>query len=182
MSLLRIDFTAIEVLIQDLDIKLYKLPRNIQTKMITVASESVLKEIKKNAREMTRGQYSLPETDGKTIANSAYIDTRHMVDFIPYAEINFKGTVARYNEPRESHPRHTKSGWWFISTKKGIVDNGSRRIAEIAFLNEYGVPKNSNQKARGYLSKSMTDGLAKAIEPLLDIIEEYIAESLSNLA
>lgn len=181
MSLLRIDFSAIEQLMKDFDIKLYQLPRNVQSLMIDVASQSVLKAIKKNARNMTRGEYSLPETDTKTIANAAYVDRKHMGDMVPYALINFKGNVSKYNEPRDQHPRRTKNGNWFISKKTGIVNNGKRRVAEIAFLNEYGVPRNSNQGARGYLSKSMTEGLANALDPLLDILERYIADSLTKI-
>lgn len=181
MSLLRIDFSAVESLITDFDIKLYTLPRAVQIKMIKVAAEYVCKEIKKNARSMTHGEYSLPEADSKTIANSTFIDDRHLGDYIPYAEINFKGTVSRYNEPRSSHPRRKRGGDWFISYKNGIVDNGRRRVAEIAFLNEYGVPRNDNQGARGYLIKSMNEGMAKAIDPLLDIFEDYIADSLVQI-
>lgn len=180
MGLLRIDFSAVETLIRDYDIRLYKLPRDVQIKMINVASESVLKEIKKNARSMIRGRYALPETDSETVANAAFIDNKHMGDYIPYAEINFKGTTERYYEPRKEHPRRLKSGRWFISKKSGVTDNGRRRIAEIAFLNEYGVPKNGNQKASGFLTKAMTTGMAKAIDPLLDIFENYIADSLAK--
>lgn len=180
MSLLRIDFSAVEALIKDYDTRLYKLPRNVQVKMINVAAESVLKEIKKNARSMTHGQYALPESDKQTIANAAYIDNKHMGDYNPYAEINFKGSTSRYYEPRDKHPRQTKNGSWFISRKHGVTDNGTRRIAEIAFLNEYGVPRNHNQGARGYLTKSMTEGMAKCIDSLLDIFEDYIADSLAK--
>lgn len=167
MSLLRIDFSALEQLIKDVDLKLYQLPRAVQVKMIKVASDYVLKEIKKNARTMTHGQYALPESDTKTIANSAYVDEKHMGDYIPYAEINFKGTVSKYWEPRIKNPK--------------VMRNGKRRIAEVAFLNEYGVPRNKNQGARGYLIKSMNEGMAKAIDPLLDILENYIADSLTKI-
>lgn len=167
MSLLRIDFSALEQLIKDVDLKLYQLPRAVQVKMIKVASDYVLKEIKKNARTMTHGRYALPESDTKTIANSAYVDEKHMGDYIPYAEINFKGTVSKYWEPRIKNPK--------------VMRNGKRRIAEVAFLNEYGVPRNKNQGARGYLIKSMNEGMAKAIDPLLDILENYIADSLTKI-
>lgn len=183
MSILRIDLSVLEKLIKDFDIKLAKLPRNVQKQLISVASEHVLKQLKVTAREMTHGQYSLSQTDNETIANAAYVDNRHMDDFIPYAEINFKGTTRKYYEPRKLHPRQTASerlhGKFHMSDKTGIVENGTRRIAEIAFLNEYGVPRNPNQKARGFMSAAMTDGLAKALNPLLDILELYIANSLA---
>lgn len=179
MSLLRIDFSAIEALMRTFDIKLYNIPMQKQREMIDIASASVLKEVKNNARKMTHGQYALPETDGKTIANAAYIDTKHRNDVPPYVEINFRGTVSKYNEPRDIHPVK-KNGKWYFSTKKGVISNGKRRIAEVAFVNEYGVPKNKNQGARGYLSKAMDDGMEKAFRDLVDAIGDYIEDALAK--
>ena len=183
MSLLRIDLSVLEKLIKDFDIKLYRLPRTVQKQLINTAAESVLKQLKLNARDKTRGQYSLSQTDRDTIANAAYIDTRHIHDYVPYAEINFKGTTSRYYEPRKLHPRQTASerlhGKFHMSNETGIVHNNRRRIAEIAFLNEYGVPRNPNQKPRGYMTVAMTSGLEKALNPLLDILEQYIANSIA---
>ncbi|MBR4623378.1 MAG: hypothetical protein IKO45_02320 [Clostridia bacterium] len=183
MSLLRIDLSVLEKLIKDFDIKLYKLPRTVQMQLITTAADKVLKQLKITARDKTHGQYSLSQTDRDTIANAAYIDTRHIDDYIPYAEINFKGTTSRYYEPRKLHPRQTASerlhGTFHMSNKTGITENGRRRIAEIAFLNEYGVPRNPNQKARGYMTVAMNEGMAQALDPLLDILEQYIANSIA---
>lgn len=179
MSLLRIDFSAIEALMKTFDIKLYKIPIETRRNMIDHAAECVLKEVKHNAREMIHGQYALPETDGNNIANAAYIDTKHRNDDNPYVEINFKGNVNRYNEPRDIHPVQ-KNGRWYFSTKKGVIRNGKRRIAEVAFVNEYGVPRNKNQGARGYLTKAMDDGMRKAFNGLADMLEDFIATSLAN--
>ena len=43
MSLLRIDFSAIEALMKTFDIELYNIPMQKQREMIDIASESVLK-------------------------------------------------------------------------------------------------------------------------------------------
>ena len=179
MSLMRIDFAAIEKLIDTFDLKLYRIPYKVQKEMIQTAADSVLKEVKKNARELKNGKYALPEGVRDTIANAAYVDKRHMADNPPYALINFRGTVSRYYEPRATHPVQ-KNGQWFVSRKRGIISNGERRIAEVAFLNEYGVPKNLNQGARGYLSQAMADGMEKAIKPILDILEEFVASAISS--
>lgn len=179
MSLLRIDFSAIEALMKTFDIKLYQIPLTTQREMIDLAAECVLREVKNNARKMIHGQYALPESDSKAVANAAYIDRKHRNDMQPYVEINFKDNVSRYNEPRDIHPIQ-KGGRWYFSTKKGVISNGRRRIAEVAFLNEYGVPKNKNQGARGYLTKAMEDGMNKAFNGLADILESYIADSLAS--
>lgn len=180
MALLRIDFSGIEKLIDIYQYKLWQVPLNVKKEMISVCADYVLKEVKKNARSMARGQYSLSETDGKNIANAAFIDTKHMNESTPYALINFKGNVSKYYEPRTSHPRKTRNGEWFISTRRGITDNGTRRIAEVAFLNEYGVPRNKNQRARGFLNKAMEDGLNKSINDLLDILENFFVENITK--
>ena len=177
MSLLRIDFSAIEALMKTFDIELYNIPMQKQREMIDIASESVLKEVKKNARKMIHGKDALPETDGKTVANAAFIDTKHRNDVPPYVEINFKDTVSKYNEPRDVHPIK-KDGKWYFSKKKGVIKNGKRRIAEVAFVNEYGVPKNKNQGARGYLSKAMDEGMTKAFQDMVNVIGDYIEDAL----
>lgn len=182
MSLLRIDFTTLQDLIKDFDIKLSHLPKRVQQELIETAAEAVLKQVKANARKSTRGQYSLGESDKRTIANAAFIDKKHFNDTEPYVEINFKGTTDKYYEPRYAHPRQTSSerekGTYHISYKHGITTNGKRRIAEIAFLNEYGVPRNPHQNPKGYLKEAMYEGMAKALDSLLDILQEYIADSL----
>lgn len=179
MSLLRIDFSSIEALMRTFDIKLYQIPMSKQREMIDYASKIVLEEVKAKARKMALGGrgYALPSSDGHTIANAAVIDRKHMGDSPPYAEITFKGNVSTYYEPRDIHPIKYQ-GRWFRSTKKGVIKNGKRRIGEVAFLNEYGVPKNRGQGARGYLSQAMADGMDKAFSGLCDILEEFIADAL----
>jgi len=179
MSLLRIDFSAITRLMTFYEVKISQIPVDLQRRMIDYAADNVLKAVKQNARQMTRGQYALPETDRMAIANAAFIDTKHRNDANPYVEINFRGTVNRYTEPRDIHPIK-KDGKWYFSKKKGVIKNGKRRIAEVAFVNEYGVPRNKNQGARGYLSKAMIDGMVKAYEGLADMLEDFIATSLAN--
>lgn len=177
MSLLRIDFSGIEKLLQTFDVKLWTIPLQKRKQMIEVCAENVLKRVKQNAIKMTKGQYSLGSSVGGTIANSAYIDKKGMSGDNPYSEINFKGTVAKYYEPRDTHP-YKKNGKWYVSRAKGTIPNGRRRMAEVAFLNEYGVPKNRNQGARGYLSKAMDEGMNDSIDELLGILEEYIADAI----
>ena len=185
MPLLRIDFSGIEKLMETFRVKLYNVPLAKRREMVEVAAENVLKDLKKNARAMAHGKYSLPESDAHTIANAAYIDNKGMSDEVnPYAIINFKGTTNQYNEPREKHPvRYRKAGGgykWSISTKQGKIKNGKRRIAEIAFLNEYGVPKNANQKARGFMAKAMDSGMTASVDAILDILEEFMVDELTK--
>lgn len=177
MGLLTINLSGLESLMRDFDIKLYTLPPRIKTGLINIASISVLKEVKKNARKI-HGEYSLPESNRQTIANAAYIDSSHIYDANPYAEINFKGSTNKYYEPRYSHPRKSRNGDWFISHKHGVTTNGRRRIAEIAFLNEYGVPRNKAQYVRGYLAQAMYDGMQNCVDELVDYLSTYIAMSL----
>lgn len=177
MGLLTINLSGLESLMKDFNIKLYTLPSYVKRDLLDIASKSVLKEVKKKARRV-RGEYSLPESNRATIANAAYIDSSHMNDFDPYAEINFKGTTNKYYEPRKSHPRKSRNGTWFTSHKHGITTNGRRRVAEIAFLNEYGVPRNKAQYVRGYLAQAMYDGMQNCVGELADYLSAYIAKSL----
>lgn len=184
MPLLRIDFSGIEKLIDTFGIKLYNIPQAKKKAMVEVAAENVLKDLKKNARDMTIGQYSLGATDGHSIANAAFIDKKGMNDDNPYAIINFKGTTNQYHEPRSIHPGRYKlasGGYkWFFSKQKGRIKNGKRRIAEVAFLNEYGVPKNKNQKARGFMAQAMDSGMTASVDAILDILEDFMVGELAK--
>lgn len=178
MPNLRIDFSSIEQLLKAFDVDLKDIPRQEQKDMISCAAKYVYEEVKDNTIDLM-GKYSLGEMRG-SLRNAVFIDKSHLDDKEPYAEIRFKGTVSKYYEPRDKHPRHRKvEGGYinFISSKKNITDNGKRRIEEIAFLNEYGVPRRGI-KPRPYMKKSMDDGMNKAIGELLDILDDFITSRL----
>lgn len=180
MPNLRIDFTGIQALIKTFDADLKDIPRNKQREMILCAAKYVSAEVKKQVSDKLMGRYSLGEAKGGLKA-SVFIDETHMGDSSPYAEIRFKGTVSRYYEPRTSHPRKLKMGdkqyKWFTSKKTGVTNNSTRRIEEIAFINEYGVP-NREIKPRPFMKESMQVGMANALAELLDILEDFITERI----
>lgn len=74
-----------------------------------------------------------------------------------YAEINFEGTT-----PRKYH------------------QGGKTRIAEVAFLNEYGVPTHYYQKPRPFIKQACATGLFNSMETMKDIILDWLMNGFNK--
>lgn len=181
MPNLRIDFTSLQTLLKTFDVDLKDISLAKKKELIMCAAKYVEEEVKLHVIDLI-GKYSLKDSTGG-LYRSVYIDESHMKSVPPYAEIRFKGNVSKYYEPRPRHPRHRKVGdkyVWFSSTKKGTIVNSTRRIEEIAFLNEYGVPGRKIEP-RPFMKESMDKGMNRAINDLLDILEDTIANKLAKI-
>lgn len=155
---MRIDFSQLEKFITGMGTRLSIIPNNVKREMIVTAADYVRKEVWKRSNSTIKGPYWLG-----TVASSVFVDNKHLSDLEPYVEINFRGTTNVYFEPRRSPP--------------GIRRNSTRRLAEVAFLNEYGVP--SKQEARNFLLDSLEVGMIRAMDELEVIIADFIINNYS---
>lgn len=155
---MRIDFSQLEKFITGMGTRIAIIPNNVKRQMIVTAADYVRKEVWKRSNTTIKGPYWLG-----TVAGATFVDNKHLGDLEPYVEINFKGTTNQYFEPRRNPP--------------GIRKNSTRRIAEVAFLNEYGVP--TKQKPRNFLLDSLEVGIIRAMDDLEEIIMDYIIKQYS---
>lgn len=145
---MRLNLDNVIKLVNDLGTRWSALPQSVKGDILNTITEAIRDNIKKNASQggMLSGEYNRNE-----VADSVVINQIGLEDY----EINFEGA----------------------STHKTGDGPGYRvRLAEIAFLNEYGVP--GKQKKREFIQKAIDVALRETYDKIDDIIGKWIETNI----
>lgn len=153
-----VDLTELHKLIEGMGHRWSEIPNDVIDKIITIVAKNIKAHLKEKAKntDMLRTQnphgrlYNYNE-----VASAAVIKKKMTKGGDLEAEINFKGTT----------PRTHKQG-------------GKARIAEVAFLNEYGVPTHFYQKPRPFIKESCVLGVNDSITEVASILMAWVASRI----
>lgn len=148
-----IDTTELNKLIDNMGHRWSEVPEPVVSDCLDVLSKNVKKQIVKRAEDtdMLRTLDPKKKYNFNEITKAVFIKRKRDKYGSLIAEINFKGIA----------PRLHRQG-------------GKARIAEIAFLNEYGVPTHYYQKPRPFIKESCEHGLKDSMADIEKILGKWL--------
>ena len=148
---MKFDTRDLEKYISDFGLNAMSLTPSEKSRLLKCCADAVTVRMKENIPKMLKGPYYVGD-----VLKSVYLDGKHINERDPYYLINFRGTVSHKS------------------------DKGKRvRAAEVAFLNEYGVPtKERQKKPRPFIKEAIYDGIADCEDEIQDILADIVAKKL----
>lgn len=145
---MRLNLEPIIKLISDMGLRWSQLPNDMKQDILQTITEKIAENVKKEA---SQGGMLQGEYNRGEVANSVRFEYLGKDEF----EIYFDG----------------------LSSHKS--DKGKNvRLAEIAFLNEYGVP--SKQAKRKFISRSIDAGLRQTYDYVEKVVSDWVERDLIN--